>query len=382
MATSPTTARDQYTATAGQTIFDFTFPINDEDELTVTQLVFLTGVENTLTISTDYSVSISGDGTGDITLVVGAAEDDTITIERDVPIERVTDFQTSGDYRATEINAQLDTLTRINQDQQRDLGRSFISSPSTPDDVTTEVPIPVADNLLGWSGDAKSLVNRTLASIPALDVPVPIADGGTGSTTAPAARTALGLGTISTQDSDSVNITGGTVDSVDITSSPIDSSVIGGSTPAAITGTTIEGTVVTATTRVVTTQINTDSTGSISLRTSGGEQVRVIHAANAVNYVGIQGSATGSATRINSFGTDANTNMLVLCKGSTSFVGVGSSAGETARFGGVLGATKAMQLLNSTAPLTTPAGSGALWVESGALKYEGSSGTVTTIAPA
>jgi hypothetical protein len=36
----------------------------------------------------------------------------------------------------------------------------------------------------------------------------------------------------------------------------------------------------------------------------------------------------------------------------------------------------------TTAPTTNPTGGGILWVEAGALKYKGTSNTVTTIAPA
>ena len=61
---------------------------------------------------------------------------------------------------------------------------------------------------------------------------LPIANGGTGATSASAARTALGLGTIATQASDSVNIDGGA----------IDGTIIGGSSKAAIGGTTITAT--------------------------------------------------------------------------------------------------------------------------------------------
>ena len=43
---------------------------------------------------------------------------------------------------------------------------------------------------------------------------LPVSSGGTGSTTASAARTALGLGTISTQDSDAVTITGGNISGI------------------------------------------------------------------------------------------------------------------------------------------------------------------------
>lgn len=49
-------------------------------------------------------------------------------------------------------------------------------------------------------------------------IPTPVALGGTGSTTASAARTALGLGTIATQAADAVAITGGTIAGATITS--------------------------------------------------------------------------------------------------------------------------------------------------------------------
>jgi hypothetical protein len=56
-------------------------------------------------------------------------------------------------------------------------------------------------------------------------------------------------------------------------------------------------------------------------------------------------------------------------------VGVGVSAFGTS-------AAKVIGLANATAPSTSPAGMGQLYVESGALKFRGSSGTVTTIAAA
>ena len=45
-------------------------------------------------------------------------------------------------------------------------------------------------------------------------------------------------------------------------------------------------------------------------------------------------------------------------------------------------AAKVLGLANATAPTTSPAGMGQLYVESGALKFRGSSGTITTIAAA
>ena len=44
--------------------------------------------------------------------------------------------------------------------------------------------------------------------------------------------------------------------------------------------------------------------------------------------------------------------------------------------------TGRVNLTNTTAPTTNLAGGGILYVEAGALKYRGSSGTITTIGPA
>jgi hypothetical protein len=60
---------------------------------------------------------------------------------------------------------------------------------------------------------------------------------------------------------------------------------------------------------------------------------------------------------------------------SSGNVGVGVSTFGTS-------AAKVLGLANATAPTTSPAGMGQLYVEAGALKYRGSSGTVTTIANA
>ena len=61
---------------------------------------------------------------------------------------------------------------------------------------------------------------------------LPIANGGTGATSASAARTSLGLGNLAVQASNSVNIDGGA----------IDGAIIGANSAAAITGTTIQAT--------------------------------------------------------------------------------------------------------------------------------------------
>lgn len=65
--------------------------------------------------------------------------------------------------------------------------------------------------------------------------------------------------------------------------------------------------------------------------------------------------------------------------GYISTAGVNFGFGVTS-FG--TSAAKVIGIANGTAPTTSPAGMGQLYVEAGALKYRGSSGTVTTIANA
>jgi len=81
-------------------------------------------------------------------------------------------------------------------------------------------------------------------------------------------------------------------------------------------------------------------------------------------FTASSGTAGGVITFAERMRIDASGNLLV---GTTT---AGTSA------------AKVIGMANATAPTTSPAGMGQLYVEGGALKFRGSSGTVTTIAPA
>lgn len=72
---------------------------------------------------------------------------------------------------------------------------------------------------------------------------------------------------------------------------------------------------------------------------------------------------------------DAPSNATRLLIDASGNIGIGAATFGTA-------ASKVLGLANATAPTSSPAGMGQLYVENGALKYRGSSGTVTTIANA
>lgn len=102
---------------------------------------------------------------------------------------------------------------------------------------------------------------------------------------------------------------------------------------------------------------------SIYNNVSGGLVDTTLVYGNTVNsYLAIgQHNGTSYAERMR---IDSSGNLLV-----------GATAAGTS-------AAKVIGMANATAPTTSPAGMGQLYVEGGALKFRGSSGTVTTIAPA
>lgn len=76
-----------------------------------------------------------------------------------------------------------------------------------------------------------------------------------------------------------------------------------------------------------------------------------------------------------SFAIRVNGNVVDSFNISNLNIGIGTTSFGTS-------AERVLSFANGTAPSTSPVGVGQLYVEAGALKYRGSSGTVTTVAPA
>lgn len=115
-----TAPRAQYTATSGQTVFTVAFEFFVNSDLKVYRNSTL------LTLTTNYTVTGAGvTGGGSVTLVTGATAGDIITIVRDVPVARTSDFPTSGPFNIEALNTDLDRLTAMVQQQETLDGRSL-----------------------------------------------------------------------------------------------------------------------------------------------------------------------------------------------------------------------------------------------------------------
>jgi hypothetical protein len=113
-----------YTATAGQTVFSFGFPILGAADIDVWRE--RDGTATLLTVDADYTVTGAGEQAGgQITLVNGAVEDDIIAIDGDLLKQRSTSFVGGTPFQAATIDSDLNRLAIMVQELGREIGRAI-----------------------------------------------------------------------------------------------------------------------------------------------------------------------------------------------------------------------------------------------------------------
>jgi len=135
MTVANNTTRNQYSATSGQTVFPYTFEIFSKDDI----VVLKNGV--TLSEGTNYTVSgVGAENGGNVTLTIGATSGDLITVYRDMALERTTDYQTSGDFLAQDVNNDFDRLWLASQQIKDSIDRVITIPEGDSPSVNLELP--------------------------------------------------------------------------------------------------------------------------------------------------------------------------------------------------------------------------------------------------
>jgi hypothetical protein len=142
---------NKYTAAGGEPGFDYDFIIFDQNHLVVEE-TDPSDLNNpvTLVLGVDYTVTgVLNPAGGGIVLDTGVYPTGAIathryTVYREVPYERVNDYQFSGDFESSDVNTDFDFLVMQTQQLNRDLQASLRLKKS---DSLSTLMLSVQDNV-------------------------------------------------------------------------------------------------------------------------------------------------------------------------------------------------------------------------------------------
>lgn len=143
--------------------FAFAFKVFVAADLYVVKLQSSTGVETVLALNTDYSVSLNADQNahpgGTVTLASALTTGYTVTLTSLLDYTQETDLTNQGGFYPAVITNSLDKLTILTQQLNDAMGRSVKTSVTTPDGVSTQLPAPAINKVVGWDNTGVALRN-------------------------------------------------------------------------------------------------------------------------------------------------------------------------------------------------------------------------------
>lgn len=213
MTVSTTTNKSGPYAGAGTTgPFTVGFPFLDNSHLKVVK-TSTAGVDSTLTLTTDYSVTGAGGASGTVTLVVALAVNEKLTILRNVPETQLADYVPNDPFPAQTHEQALDKLTMIAQ-QIRERGDRALRLPESETATDAAALLPTvtirASKFLSWDASGNPIAASVVSSTPVSAFMATVLDDAD----ANSARSTLGLGTVSTQSANAVAFTGGSITNI------------------------------------------------------------------------------------------------------------------------------------------------------------------------
>jgi hypothetical protein len=146
-------------AASGTGPYAFTFEILDETDIAVYKASTL------LTLTTDYTVTINANGTGEVTLVATAGTDN-ITIVGAKNIQRTSDFTTGGDLFANTLNDELDNQTIFIQQVAETAERGLKAPVTDPTDIAMTLPAKAsrAGKTLAFDANGNPVVGEDIGN--------------------------------------------------------------------------------------------------------------------------------------------------------------------------------------------------------------------------
>tara|TARA_R110000822_G_scaffold93393_4_gene214907 strand:+ start:5213 stop:6523 length:1311 start_codon:yes stop_codon:yes gene_type:complete len=307
---STTRVAGPFTGNGVTTIFPFTFKVFSTADVQVVRLTISTSTETTLTIVTDYNITLNGDQDsnpgGNIVLVTPLLALYTLTATSDIANLQPTDLTNQGGFYPEVITDSFDRATIQIQQMSDNLTRS-LKAPVSDDLTTIDMTIPVVadriNKLLAFDGTG---VPTTVAQSPSSISGNTTIVGTLGVTGATTLQTTLGVtgnttvgGTLGVTGQITGNVTG------NVTGNTSGSS--GSCTGNSLTATTA-GTVTTAAQPAITsvgTLTSLAVTGSLTIDST------TMFVDSAANRVGIGTTSPSYTLDVN--GSFSSNNILFFC---------------------------------------------------------------------
>jgi hypothetical protein len=160
MTINVNTSRNEYTATSGQTVFNFTFKIYTATDLNVYVTPAGQECDDVTDLTEAYTVTGVGleDG-GSITLNTGAGANDLVTIASAIPTSRTTDYQSNGDFTPETVNNDIDRAISLIKQVESKANRSLLSSECLQGPKPLTLPRPESGEFVRWKTDLSGLEN-------------------------------------------------------------------------------------------------------------------------------------------------------------------------------------------------------------------------------
>lgn len=155
--------RNEYTATGGQTVFNYTFKIFDSGDLNVYQTAAGATANDATDLITAYTVTGVGNSAGGtVVLDSGATAGDLITIVSAIDDTRTTDYQNNGDFLASTVNNDFDRTVSLVKQLKNTIDRTPQFEESEQGATGIKWAAPVTGGFLRWNATLDQIENVVL----------------------------------------------------------------------------------------------------------------------------------------------------------------------------------------------------------------------------
>jgi hypothetical protein len=156
--------RNEYTATASQTVFNYTFKIFAAGDLNVYQTASgVTPTDSDLITTYTVDAGTIGDASGGfITLDSGATLNDQITIVSNIDDSRTTDYQNNGDFVPDTVNDDFDRVVSLVKQNKNIVDRTPQFDEAVQNATGLSWAAPTAGEFIRWKADLTGLESISL----------------------------------------------------------------------------------------------------------------------------------------------------------------------------------------------------------------------------